>query len=230
MRLEALPFNINVQSRLKLHSEVVLSDDDPLKQALYQDLVEGFQVCGLLLDEILKLVDAGNLCIPGNSVNRTFFSLFSEFEDFVGNLIVGFLVVSFFEKLFLELLQSFVNAISGILLSASDHLCNVLLELRLVANTFCRHSSPANQTMTRASMAEKSAARNCVPSRGMNAVRISCDRVSGTSSYKRETASKSPERTLGARLSLFYQGCRFLHHWQRATASSAAQSSGFPAS
>ena len=91
-----LSFNINVQSRLKLHSEVVLSDDDPLKQALYQDLVEGFQVCGLLLDEILQLVDAGNLCIPGNSVNRTFFSLFSEFEDLVGNLIVGFLVVSFF--------------------------------------------------------------------------------------------------------------------------------------
>ena len=111
---------------------MVLTDDDPLKQALYQDLVEGFQVCGLLLDEILQFIDARNLCVFGSSVNRAFFSLFSEFEDLVGNLIVGFLVVSFFEKLFLELLQSFVNAISGILLSASDHLCNVLLELRLV--------------------------------------------------------------------------------------------------
>ena len=117
---------------------MVLSDDDPLKQALYQDLVEGFQVCGLLLDEILQLVDAGNLCIPGNSVNRTFFSLFSEFEDLVGNLIVGFLVVSFFEKLFLELLQSFVNAISGILLSASDHLWDVLLELCLIGGLIAK--------------------------------------------------------------------------------------------
>ena len=45
--------NINFQSGLKLHSEVVLSDDDPLEPALYQGLVEGFQVCGLLLDEIL---------------------------------------------------------------------------------------------------------------------------------------------------------------------------------
>ena len=55
-----------------------------------------------------------------------------ELEDLVGNLVVGFFAIGFFEKLFLKLLQSFVNAISGILLSALDHLCNVLLELRLV--------------------------------------------------------------------------------------------------
>ena len=117
---------------------MVLPDDDSLKPALYQGLVEGFQVCGLLLDKILQLVDAGNLCVSGGSVNRTFFSLFPEFEDLVGNLIVGFLVVSFFEKLFLELLQSFVNAISGILLSASDHLCDVLLELCLVGGLIAK--------------------------------------------------------------------------------------------
>ena len=111
---------------------MVLPDDDPFKPALYQGLAEGFQVCGMLLDEILQLVDAGNLCVPGSSVNRAFFSLFPEFEDLVGNLIIGFFVIGLFKKLFLEHLQSFVNAISGILLSASDHLCNVLLELRLV--------------------------------------------------------------------------------------------------
>ena len=82
--------------------------------------------------KILQLVDADNLCVSGSSIDRTFFSLFSEFEDLVGNLIVGFLVVSFFEKLFLEFLQSLVDLISGILLSTADHLCNVLLELRLV--------------------------------------------------------------------------------------------------
>ena len=32
----------------------------------------------------------------------------------------------------MESLQSFIDTISGILLSASDHLCDVLLELRLV--------------------------------------------------------------------------------------------------
>ena len=99
-----LSFNLNFQSRLKLHSEVVLPDDDSLKPALYQYLVEGFQVCGLLLDEILQLVDAGNLCVSGGSVNRAFFSLFSEFEDLIGNLVVGLFAIGFFEKLFLKLL------------------------------------------------------------------------------------------------------------------------------
>jgi len=122
-----LSFNIHVQPGLKFHSEVVLPDDDSLEPALYQGLVEGFQVCGLLLDEILQFIDAGNLCIPGRGVNRAFFSLFPEFEDLVGNLIIGLFVIGFFEKLFLKLLQSFVNAISGILLSTTDHLCNVLL-------------------------------------------------------------------------------------------------------
>ena len=53
-------------------TEVVLPDDDSFKPALYQGLVEGFQVCGLLLDEILQFIDAGNLCVPGGSVNRAF--------------------------------------------------------------------------------------------------------------------------------------------------------------
>ena len=58
-------FNINFQSGFKLYCEVVIPDDDALKPALHQGLVEGFQVCGLLLDKILQLVDAGNLCVPG---------------------------------------------------------------------------------------------------------------------------------------------------------------------
>ena len=132
MRLCVLSFNVNFQSRLEIHCEVVIPDNDALKPALYQGLVEGFQVCGLLLDEILQFIDAGNLFAPDGSVNRAFFSLFPELEDFIGNLVVGLFVIGLFEKLFLKLLQFFVNAISGILLSASDHLCDVLLELRLV--------------------------------------------------------------------------------------------------
>lgn len=45
---------------------------------------------------------------------------------------LGLFVIGFFEKLFLKLLQFFVNAISGFLLSTTDHICDVLLELRLV--------------------------------------------------------------------------------------------------
>ena len=123
MCLCVLSFNVNFQSGLKFHSEVVLPDDDSFKPALYQGLVEGFQVCGLLLDEILQFIDAGNLCVPGGSVNRAFFTMFPEFEDLVGNLIIGLFVICFFEKLFWEFFRSLVDPISGILLSASDHLC-----------------------------------------------------------------------------------------------------------
>ena len=69
MHLMGLSFNLNFQSELKLHSEVVLPDDDSLEPALYQSLVEGFQVCGLQFYEILQLVDASNLCVPGSSVS-----------------------------------------------------------------------------------------------------------------------------------------------------------------
>ena len=133
-----LSFNINFQSGLKFHNEVVIPDDNTLKPAFYQGFVEGFPVCGLLLDEILQFIDAGNLCVSGGGINRALFALFPELEDLVGNLVVGFFVIGFFEKLFLELLQSFVNAISGILLSTTDHLCNVLLELRLVGGLIAK--------------------------------------------------------------------------------------------
>ena len=52
-----LSFNFNFQPGLKLHSEVVLPDDDSLEPAHYQGLVEGFQVRGLL-DEILQFIDS----------------------------------------------------------------------------------------------------------------------------------------------------------------------------
>lgn len=73
--------------------------------------------------KVLQLIDAGNLCVSGSSIDRTFFSLFPEFEDLVGNLIIGLFVICFFEKLFWEFFRSLVDPISGILLSASDHLC-----------------------------------------------------------------------------------------------------------
>ena len=60
------------------------------------------------------------------------------YQDLVGNLVVGFFVIGFFEKLFLESLQSFVYTISGILLSASAHLCDVLLELRLIGGLIAK--------------------------------------------------------------------------------------------
>lgn len=50
------------------------------------------------------------------------------------------------------------------------------------SKTLSRHRSPANQAITLASIAEKSATMNFLPSCGTNAVRISWERVSGISS------------------------------------------------
>ena len=95
MRLCVLSFNVNFQSGLEFHCEVVIPDNDALKPALYQGLVEGFQVCGLLLDEILQFIDAGNLCVPGGSVNRAFLALLPEIENLIGNLIISLFVAKF---------------------------------------------------------------------------------------------------------------------------------------
>ena len=91
-----LSVNVDRYSGFKFHSEVVLPDDDPFKPALYQGLVEGFQVCGLLLDKILQLVDAGNLCVSGGGINCAVFSLFPEPENLICDFIIGLFVIGFF--------------------------------------------------------------------------------------------------------------------------------------
>ena len=53
MRLCVLSFNVNFQSGLEFHCEVVIPDNDALKPSFYQGFIEGIQVCGLLLDEVL---------------------------------------------------------------------------------------------------------------------------------------------------------------------------------
>ena len=58
---------------------------------------------GGCLMKVLQLVDAGNLCVSGSSIDRTFFSLFPEFEDLVGNLVVKVLQEANQHKLTIQL-------------------------------------------------------------------------------------------------------------------------------
>lgn len=132
MSLRTLPFNINFQSGLELHCEVVFPDGDLLEPAFYQCFVEFSKVSALLLDVVLQIVNSCNLRVSGSGVNGAFFTLFAELENLVGYLVVGFLVVSLFEKLLLEFHQLFVNSISGGFPSVSDDLGNVLLQLCLI--------------------------------------------------------------------------------------------------
>ena len=97
--------------------------------AFNQGFIEFSKVGTLLLDEILQVVDSGNLCVSGSCVNGTLPALFAELENFIGNLIVGFFVVSFFKKLLLKLQKLFINTVSGGFLGIPDDLCNVLLQL-----------------------------------------------------------------------------------------------------
>ena len=54
------------------------------------------------------------------------------------DIILQYQFIDFVEKLFLESLQSLVDPIIGILLSITDHLCNVLLELCLVGGLIAK--------------------------------------------------------------------------------------------
>lgn len=108
---------------------MIIPDGYLFQPAFNQGFIEFSKVGTLLLDEILQVVDSGNLCISGSSVNSTLPALFAELENLVGNLIVGFLVVSLFKKLLLELQKLFINTVSGGFLGIPDDLSDVLLQL-----------------------------------------------------------------------------------------------------
>ena len=130
--LGALSFNINCKCGLELHCEVVLEYGNLFEPAFYQGFVELGEGGILVFDVILQFIDASNLCISGSSIDGVLLTLFTELENFIGNLIVGFLVIGLFEQFLLKLLQAFVNAISGCLLRFPDDLGDVLLQLCLV--------------------------------------------------------------------------------------------------
>lgn len=111
---------------------MIVQDGDLLKPPLHQDLVEGFEMSWLLVDEVLQFVDAGNLRVSGSGVHRALLALFPEPKDLIGDFVVGLFVMGLFEKLLLEVFQSFVNAVSGILLSTAYDFGDVLLELCLI--------------------------------------------------------------------------------------------------
>lgn len=100
MSLRTLPFNINFQSGLELHCEVVFPDGDLLEPAFYQCFVEFSKVSALLLDVVLQVVNSCNLRISGSGVIGAFFTLFAELENLVGYLVVGSLLLSFLRSSF----------------------------------------------------------------------------------------------------------------------------------
>ena len=110
VHLLGLSFNINFQPGLEFHSEVVLPDDDSLEPALYQGLVEGFQVCGLLLDEILQLSVCFYKIIWCDRRNLRIFKISHIAGD---NVISSDILCTFILQTILEILEGiFFNCIN----------------------------------------------------------------------------------------------------------------------
>lgn len=103
----------------KTFEEVIGSGHDNVKSDMWF-LTGIFLVRHSIELVILQVINSCNLCVTGSGVNGAFFTLFAEFENLVSNFIVGYFVVSLFEKIFLKFHQLLVNAISGALLSFSD--------------------------------------------------------------------------------------------------------------
>ena len=78
-------FSPDLSSTVKWSSQTMSRSSHRFTKAL----PKASKRAGGCLMKVLQLVDAGNLCVSGGSVNRTFFSLFPEFEDLVGNLIIA---------------------------------------------------------------------------------------------------------------------------------------------
>ena len=72
---------------------MVLVNYNLLEPAPDQGFVEFRQFGGLAANEILKCCDAFDLFVSGHRVNGGLLFQFPEPEDFIGNLIVGFLAV-----------------------------------------------------------------------------------------------------------------------------------------
>lgn len=78
-----LCFDIDCESRLKFHCEVVGKDGDLLDELFYQSFVELCDVCFLLGDKVLQFLDPVHGFFPVVAVDLRLFLLFPESEDFV---------------------------------------------------------------------------------------------------------------------------------------------------
>ena len=85
--------NVHTQAGLQFDRVLVGPDGNFLHPAPYQCLIEFRQFGGLTANEILKRSDALNLFVSGHRINGGLLFQFPESEDFIGNLIVGFLAV-----------------------------------------------------------------------------------------------------------------------------------------
>ena len=122
-----LCLNIDCNSGLEFHGEVILENRDLRDQALDQRLVKFRDGGGLLPDEILKVSDQTHLFIPDNAVDLSLLSHVSEPENLVRDGIVVVLLVGFLQEFFLQFPEAFVDDLWRQGISLFDHCGDVCL-------------------------------------------------------------------------------------------------------
>lgn len=106
-----LCFSFNCEAGLEFHCEVVGKDGDLLDELLYQSLVELCDVCFLLGDKVLQLLDLVHSFFPVVAVEFGLFLLVAEPENLIGDGVIVLLVVCLFDELFLQFFKPRLNAV-----------------------------------------------------------------------------------------------------------------------
>ena len=94
--------HINTQSRLQLHGVVVIPDRDLPEPAFNQFFVKLGQLIALLSDKILQLLDSLHLNGLSGLIGIGLLLQFTQMENLLGNIIVGFPVVGTVQQFLLK--------------------------------------------------------------------------------------------------------------------------------
>lgn len=106
-----LCFDINCDTGLEFHGEVVGKDSDLLDELFDQSLIKLSDVGFLTGDEVLQLLDPVHGFFPVVAVELGLFLLVAEPENLIGDGIIVLLVVCLFDELFLQFLKPCLNAV-----------------------------------------------------------------------------------------------------------------------
>lgn len=90
---------------------MVIPDGYLLDPASHQCLIEFCQMCSLLGNEILKIIDSLYLLVSCGSIDGGLLAEFPESENLISNLVVDFFALGFLDELLLQLRKPILNAV-----------------------------------------------------------------------------------------------------------------------
>lgn len=106
-----LSLNINRNTGLEDHGEMILEDGNLLNQAADQRLIKLRDGGRLFLDKILQFTDLLHLLVLDDAVHLGLPALIPEPENLVSDGVVILFVVCFLDELFLQFFQPGLNAV-----------------------------------------------------------------------------------------------------------------------